>query len=283
MQAVRQHWPLRTHVVGSTTVIPGFILRLERGKSPVLCWPQNTQPSSPNWVPVSYSVSLGFKFSLPFRIGSAWPGQGLWSFCQLLTKQEMFKVFDGLYTPFKDSECLRLGSKGQFWWLLVLKGWTGKRKDTGNMAMWHLGMKREGYLDKGGRLGFSHTGRPLTPGGSTHWHKKQGVRALKGLLGRKSQASQEPGNRVPEYDLELPYWQTTLGDLRKILLSWRLIFRKEIMLSQLPSPATHKDDPNQHDGEVHLTTCILFKMIYNFVQISDVNIPCSSDFQRQLL
>ena len=55
------------------------------------------------------------------------------------------------------------------------------------MATWHLGMKRERYLDKGGRLGFSHIGRPLTPGGSTHWHKKQGVRALKGLLERKGQ------------------------------------------------------------------------------------------------
>ena len=55
------------------------------------------------------------------------------------------------------------------------------------MATWPLGMKRERYPDKGGRLGFSHIGRPLTPGGSTHWHKKQGVRALKGLLERKGQ------------------------------------------------------------------------------------------------
>lgn len=38
------------------------------------------------------------------------------------------------------------------------------------------------------------------------------------------QASQEHGNRVPEYEMELPYWQTTLGDLRKIWLSLRLIF-----------------------------------------------------------
>ena len=34
VQAVRQHWPLRTHVVGSTTVIPGFILWLEKRLEP---------------------------------------------------------------------------------------------------------------------------------------------------------------------------------------------------------------------------------------------------------
>ena len=84
VQVVRQHWPLRILLFPPPlwwsqplTVI------LWPEKSPdslELCWSESTPRSSPNWVPENYSVHLCFKFSLPFGMGGAWPGQRMWSF-----------------------------------------------------------------------------------------------------------------------------------------------------------------------------------------------------------